>query len=104
MIPVKTVSAGELDGYAARDDALLIDLRGRGEYGKSHVRGAVNIPYEELEENPEIRFPYGKTLVLYCDRGGASMKAARLLASVGYETCSVIGGYEAYLAQKKLSK
>lgn len=100
MLPVETISAKMLDGYASRNDTLIIDLRERGEYEKNHVKGAVNLPYEELEENPEVRFPYGKILVLYCDRGGASLKAARILAGMGYETVSVVGGYEAYKAQK----
>ena len=34
--------------------------------------------------------------MLYCDRGGASLLAARVLARNGYETRTVIGGMNAY--------
>lgn len=96
MFPVETISAKMLDYYAGRSDAVLIDLRSREEYEKSHVEGAENLPYEEFEELKTYNFPRGKTLVLYCDRGGASLKAARRLALKGYETRSVIGGFAAY--------
>lgn len=96
MFPVETISAKMLDYYADRTDAVLIDLRSREEYEVSHVKGARNLPYEEFEEMQSYDFPRGKVLVLYCDRGGASLMAARLLARKGYETRSVIGGFEAY--------
>lgn len=60
-----------------RRDSLLIDLREREEFNKSHVRGAVNIPYEEADGY--ALFPKDKILVMYCDRGGASLRLARSL-------------------------
>ena len=94
MFPVETISAKMLDYYVDRRDTLIIDLRDREEYAKSHVRGAVNIPYSEIDEHTQ--FPLDKTLVLYCDRGGASLLLARQLAKKGHRTRSVIGGFEAY--------
>lgn len=94
MFPVETISAKMLDYYVGRSDAIIIDLRDKEEYRCGHVRGAVNIPYEEFDENED--FPRRKTLVLYCDRGGASMMAAKQLARRGYQTRSVIGGFQAY--------
>lgn len=94
MFPVETISAKMLDYYVGRSDAIIIDLRDRDEFRAGHVRGAVNIPYEVFDENED--FPRRKTLVLYCDRGGASMMAAKQLARRGYQTRSVIGGFQAY--------
>ncbi|MDO5136234.1 MAG: rhodanese-like domain-containing protein [Eubacteriales bacterium] len=94
MFQVETISPKMLDYYVGRSDAMIIDLRNREEYRASHVKGAVSLPYEELEKDHD--FPPGKLLVLYCDRGGASIKAARYLARMGYETRSVIGGFTAY--------
>lgn len=94
MFPVETISAKMLDYYVDRRDTLIIDLRDREEFARSHVKGAVNIPYSEIDEH--TRFPLEKTLVLYCDRGGASLLLARQLARKGYRTKSVIGGFEAY--------
>ena len=94
MFPVETISAKMLDYYVDRRDALIIDLREREAYAHSNVKGAVNMPYAEIDEH--TTFPNGKTLVLYCDRGGASLLLARQLAKLGYRTRSVIGGFEAY--------
>lgn len=93
MHQIETISARMLDDYVGRSDSLIIDLRDGESYGKSHIRGAINIPYEELERKRE--FP-PKILIFYCDRGGASMLAARQLARRGYRTGSVVGGFEAY--------
>ena len=75
-------------------DAWIIDLREHSVYERSHIKGAVNVPYEELEGG--YAFPKDKFLVFYCDRGGASMAAARELARRGYKTSSVTGGFAAY--------
>ena len=34
--------------------------------------------------------------ILYCDRGGLSMQAARELQEQGYRAISVVGGIQAY--------
>lgn len=94
MFPVETISAKMLDYYVGRRDALIIDLREKEAYIHGHVKGAINIPYGEIDGYTV--FPEGKILVLYCDRGGASLQLARQLAKRGYRTRSVIGGFHAY--------
>ena len=94
MFQIETISAKMLDYFVERSDALIIDIREEKAYRKGHVRNAVNFPYEMLEEYRD--FPRDKTLVFYCERGGASMAAARQFARLGWRTRSVIGGFEAY--------
>lgn len=94
MFPVETISAKMLDYYVDRRDTLIIDLREKESYMHSHVKGAVNMPYGEIDGYTAL--PKGKILVLYCDRGGASLLLARQLAKLGYCTRSVIGGFGAY--------
>ena len=66
MFPVETISAKMLDYYVDRRDTLIIDLREKESYMHSHVKGAVNMPYGEIDGY--TAFPKGKILVLYCDR------------------------------------
>ena len=54
MFPIETISARMLDYYVGRNDALIIDLREEKAYAESHVRGAVNIPYETLENRKDL--------------------------------------------------
>lgn len=94
MFPIETISAKMLDYYVGRPDALIIDLRERETYRKVHIKSAINIPYGELDEKKDL--PQEKVLIFYCDRGGASMEAARRMVRKGYRTRSVIGGFTAY--------
>lgn len=94
MFPMETISGKMVDYYVGRKDVIIIDLRDKNEYDKSHIRGALNFPYEEAEWKRE--YPKDKILILYCDRGGASLMAARELARRGLRTRSLVGGFEAY--------
>ncbi len=88
------VSAKELDRYAFRNEYVIIDIRTPKEFRESHVKGAVCIPYERLHQ--QVRLLKDRTLILYCDRGGLSLKAANELTEMGYTAKSVVGGIEAY--------
>ena len=94
MLPIDTISAGELDRYIGKKDAAIIDLRTPEEYRKSHIRTAVNIPYEKL--NACRQFSRKKQLILYCERGSSSLFAARELTKMGYQVKSVVGGIRCY--------
>ena len=54
MLSIDTISAEELDAYVGRQDAVIIDLRDAEEYERSHVKTAVNIPYEEIQKMQKI--------------------------------------------------
>lgn len=90
----EAIPAKDLNHIVEEGHGIIIDLRSEDEYREKHIRGAVNIPYEELEGY----FPYstGQEIVLYCERGSVSMAAARALAADGYRVQSVVGGIHAY--------
>ncbi len=60
------IAANELDRYIRDKNAFIIDLRTPQEYVARHIQGAVNIPYESLENCQSL--PRNMTLVLYCER------------------------------------
>ena len=62
MFPVETISAKMLDYYVDRRDTLIIDLREKESYMHSHVKGAVNMPYGEID---------GYTAFPFCTATGA---------------------------------
>lgn len=99
MFQIETISAKMLDYYVGRIDTVIIDLRRKEQFEKSHIKGALNIPYEEPGEwqNDFTKDIYkNHLLIFYCERGGSSMKAAKYFAQQGYRTRSVIGGFQAY--------
>jgi len=90
----ETISPREIDSYLFRDGYVVIDLREPRDFRKLHLKGAVCIPYDQLEER--VRLLKNQTLVLYCERGGASLMAAKELSEKGYRVKSMIGGIQAY--------
>ena len=46
----ENISTGRVDYYVENSEAVFIDLRSRQEYEKMHIKGAVNIPFEEMEQ------------------------------------------------------
>lgn len=90
------ISAEELEQYLEEHRAVfLVDMRDEASYQKSHIRGAVNIPGEELMGRLS-ELPQDQLIVLYCYHGPNSMMAARQLAGLGYEVADVYGGILAY--------
>ena len=90
------ISAEELEQYLDQGAELfLVDMRSPADFEKSHIRGAVNIPVDELMERLEW-LPHDKLIVLYCYHGPNSMLAARRLSGLGYRTADVYGGILAY--------
>ena len=54
MFPVEPISGKMLDYYVGRKDSFLIDLRNPKEYHTGHIKGAVNVPYEEFEDRKSV--------------------------------------------------
>lgn len=88
---------------------IVIDIRNRRDYVKGHIPGAVCIPYEELNRHiPKLRYwtEQGRrkcgcsALIVYCDRGNTSMRAARDLYNRGFDVKNVYGGISAYKGPK----
>lgn len=94
MKQMQLISVRELDQYVNRyPNVLIIDVRPKEEYRDSHIRHAINIPYEEERV---WNLPKDRELVVYCERGSASMFAARQLQEQGYDVMSVAGGIWEY--------
>lgn len=94
MSSIETISAREIDAYLFNRNYLLIDVRQPSDYRKLHIRGSVCIPKEYLLKRI---YGLGKVIpILYCDRGGLSMQAAKELQEHGYRAISVVGGIQAY--------
>lgn len=90
------ISVEDLEQYLDEGrNMLLVDMRSPKDYEKCHIRGAVNIPGDELMERISW-LPFDKLIVLYCYHGPNSMLAARRLSQQGYRTADVYGGILAY--------
>ena len=80
---------------ALANDAIIIDIRAPEKFAKGHIPLAVNQPLDHIKKGL-ISLPKNRTLIVYCDTGGASMLAARLLSNMGYTVINCIGGIRDY--------
>ena len=91
---IPLISPRKLDQYVDRYPGIwIVDVRSGEEYRRSHIRHAVNIPYEPGQI---WKLPRGKEIVVYCERGATSMAAAREMIRQGYRAVSVAGGITEY--------
>lgn len=84
----------DIERFRIEKRAILIDVRSREEYKRSHWSGAINYPEEEIVDYTKV-LGKKRPIIIYCQHGGSSMQIARMLGKNGYETGSVVGGYEA---------
>lgn len=84
-----TGSKEELDEILAENNYIIVDVRTNEEYASSHIVGAINIPYDEINEN--INLDKNKKILVYCQSGNRSQKAFVSLINMGYDVFNMGG-------------
>ncbi len=75
------------------DDEIVLDVRTPEEYAEAHIPGAINVPNEEIGEEPIAELPDKDQIILvYCRSGNRSKEAAQKLADQGYTNVIEFGG------------
>lgn len=75
------------------DDEIVLDVRTPEEYAEAHIPGAINVPNEEIGEEPIAQLPDKDQIILvYCRSGNRSKEAAQKLADQGYTNVIEFGG------------
>jgi rhodanese-related sulfurtransferase len=81
---------------------VLVDLRSPGSYAEEHIMGAINIPYEELEDYIGV-LPYEHLIVFYDEDDRRSLSAVEKMLEGGYQEYYVVnlhGGLPAWRASR----
>lgn len=79
--------------------ALVVDIRPKEWYEKGHWPEAVNYVEGEVDFTKVLNKK--RLVIFYCQHGGGSMQMARKLGLKGFQTGTVVGGYE---TMKKFQK
>lgn len=68
------------------DDLVLVEALSRDHYESSHLPGAINLPYEFVDEAEGVLRDKGAEIVVYCMNRdcSASAEEARELEEMGY--------------------
>ena len=71
--------------------ARLVDVRTPEEFASGHVPGAINIPVQDLAQRVGEVGPKDAPVVLYCQSGNRSGRAARMLKEAGFKAVHDLG-------------
>ncbi|TVQ90000.1 MAG: rhodanese-like domain-containing protein [Deltaproteobacteria bacterium] len=77
---------------AARDrGARILDVRSPSEFSSGHVSGASNLPADRILNDPSVAGARDVPLMVYCQSGMRSSRAASTLRAAGYEVLDLGG-------------
>lgn len=74
---------------------IIVDVRKKEDFLIGHIPMAINLPLEEIQKG-NVSLPKGKIILLYCENGGASALAAKILSEKGYRVINAVGGIRGY--------
>ena len=75
-----------------KEGAVILDVRSPAEFKQSHIKGAINLPLNELE-NHIPKFKKDQTIITCCASGMRSASAARFLKSQHFTRIHNAGGW-----------
>ncbi len=99
---VPKISVDEARKLAAKENALIVDVRDGTEVAKSgKLKGAVHVSRGMIEFRADADTPYhdpqflkDRPVILYCASGGRSALAGKVLKDMGYTKVHNLGGFK----------
>lgn len=99
---VQRITIETLKSDAIGKDVQLIDVRTSEEYAKGHIDDAININIANVEvfKSEVSKLDKTQPVYLYCQRGGRSNRASKVLKELGFKTIyDFSGGWKAWSQQ-----
>jgi len=87
----------------AKKEAVLVDVREKGEWDQGHLDGALFVPLSWLKaesktdkfaEEAAEKLPAKKVIYLHCRSGGRVLPAAGILKKAGYDVRPLKWGFD----------
>ena len=67
------------------EDVIILDVRTRAEFESEHIKNAILLPHDEINDRAEsVLNDKTRTILVYCRAGSRSAAAARELIGIGY--------------------
>jgi phage shock protein E len=91
----KILGIGKKVDYAQllQEGAIILDVRSKGEFEGGHIKGALNIPLDQLRNNFSKLKDKNKPIITCCASGMRSASAKSILISGGYTSVFNGGGW-----------
>lgn len=77
----------------AKQGAIILDVRSKGEYASGHIKGSLNIPVDQLSNNLSQLKDKNKAIITCCASGMRSASAKSILKANGYREVHNGGGW-----------
>jgi len=93
----KVDSAGLI--AAQQKGAQVVDVRTSGEFALGHIRGAINVPVDQLRATA-ASWDRNASYVVYCASGARSAQAQQIMQSMGFKNVAdLTGGVASWTGQ-----
>lgn len=90
---VSKVSALALPALQRGGKSVILDVSPADSYAKAHIPDAVNVAVADISaDNTALMKHKDKTVILVCQSGGQSAKAARSLVELGFSDLHILNG------------
>ncbi|MBL7765659.1 MAG: rhodanese-like domain-containing protein [Chitinophagaceae bacterium] len=76
-----------------KEGAIILDVRSSGEFASGHIKGAINIPVDQIVKNLSKLKDKNKPIITCCASGMRSASAKSVLKSNGYTQVYNGGGW-----------
>lgn len=93
-IDVIRLDAEQAREHIDKGDMLLIDVRSPEEFARGALPGAMNVPWPRLR--PVKAVEADTPILVYCDTGARSRKAAEALLAFGFTRVYTMGSMAKY--------
>lgn len=92
---ISSIEAQEI--INTQTDYIVLDVRTKQEYEDVHIKGAINIPNESIDESVSDLLPDKEQMILvYCRSGNRSKQASEKLVNLGYTNIVEFGGINSW--------
>lgn len=82
-----------------KDGAIIVDVRTPNEFAGGHIKGAINIPVDQISSNLSKLKNKEQVIITCCASGMRSSSARGILQKAGYTHVHNGGGWNALLGK-----
>ncbi|MDQ3811229.1 MAG: MBL fold metallo-hydrolase [Chloroflexota bacterium] len=86
-----SIDAAGAPGWLRDSRAVVVDVREPAEYAAGHIPGAMSVPQADLAQRLG-ELPRDRDVLVVCQGGTRSLRAARFLKQVGFERVTNLNG------------
>lgn len=89
----KSVTPSQAVSLINKEDAVIVDIRSKKEWGDGHITSAINVPIAELDKRLEELNKYkSRPVIVVCNLGQTAGSATKKLKAAGFEQVSRLSG------------